>query len=805
MNNFENIPQELKALPQWVCFCYEGKDGRKTKVLKIPGLFNKNKKPVNASSTKPESWRPYQVTTEEYQKYAGIYDGIGFVLKPGGGYVFIDIDKCVNDNGRTSDNAQQVIDRFSNTYIEKSVSGKGYHILCKGCIDNYISPGRTGSKTGKTAIDGIKEIEVYQERRFLTFTGNTSSTSNNAIAESQVAIDWLFAAYPSLNKRKQKNDVQAELIRPCAELNLSDSELVERIRRSQQGGKFSMLYDYGDISSYANDDSRADAALAELLAWWTQDAEQIRRIMSASALTQREKWQKRKDYQDRTINEALSRARARGSGYNPQEYAKQKQEERYKELKKTVILADDDKLLQEVFYYELSDAGNAERVQSLKGTDWLYCSNTKSWYKWDGRRWQENDGSELTATAVNVFRLMKSMIAKLNFEDEKLEEAYMRFFTKSCNAPNITRTKAVLADLLNVDITTFDTHSFLLNTPDGTLNLMTGEKHPHNKAERITKITGCSASDSYHGSLWEKTLTEVLPDADTREYFQRFCGYCLSGDTSEEKFVIAYGGGGKGKGTLLETIAAAMGDYAVQTPVELLLKSKTGNGETPAAQLLNIRGKHLVLCSESGLGRKLDEAKIKWLTGGDTLTARGMYAKKPTTWQPTHKIIIQSNYLPHISDATDEGIGRRLIIIPFNADIAERDTTLKGRLRQQEELQHVMSWMLEGYQKWQSAGLPEESAEMKLVKDKFYADNDLLSQWFVECCDIGSGLEMPMKHGKESYNDWLTGGKTTNETVGLKVFSAGMESHGFCKVRKNTGYVFTGIALKNALTAKKCT
>lgn len=364
------------------------------------------------------------------------------------------------------------------------------------------------------------------------------------------------------------------------------------------------------------------------------------------------------------------------------------------------------------------------------------------------------------------------------------------------------RAKNILADLVNVNINQFDTHSMLVNMPDGTYNLQTGEKYPHRKEDYITMITGCSASSNYHGSLWEKTLNEIIPNADTREYFQRFCGYCLSGSTRAEKFIIAYGSGGKGKGTLLETIAAALGDYAIQIPVEILLKGKTSNGETPAAQLLSFKGKRLVLFSESGLGRKLDEAKIKWLTGGDTLNARGMYAKKPTTWKPTHKIIIQSNYLPHISDPTDDGIERRLIIVPFHADITERDTTLKDRLQQTEELQHVMAWLIEGFKKWQSADLGEPSAEMKAISSKFYADNDLLSQWFVECCDIGSGLEMPMKQGKECFNDWLTGGKSTQETTSLKVFSAGMESHGFVKKRKNSIYCFMGIALKNAFSEK---
>ncbi len=797
MVNTNNLPPDLRSLPQWVCWRYEErKNGKgekhKTKVLKIPSVFQ-NGYPSNASSTDPQTWRSFEIAVEAYQKYGSKYDGIGFVPKPEQGYVLIDIDDCISENGISS-NAQQILDRFSSTYAEKSVSGTGIHIICKGSIIDYVK--KTGSRTGQnTVIDGIKEIEVYWKGRFFTFTGDLVSSSN-VITSSQDAIDWLFAAYPALNKKARRKE-KPERKSPSTPVTLSDGEIIDKIRQSEKSGAlFRTLFDRGDISGYTNkktgdpnDHSAADMALMNMLPFWCGgDRETMRRIFSASALGQRDKWRDRTDYQNWTLDEALDSWD--GTCYDPAEYAKQKAVE---------ALADgaEEDFLKEVFFYESSDAGNAERVKSLYGDDWLYCGNIKSWFKWDGQRWHESDGSELTGSMVKTFRLMKAMAAKLEFEDDKTRDKYIAFFIKSCNARNIQNAKNIFADLVNTDAAMFDSNSNLLNMPNGSYDLLTGELHPHRREDLITQMTGGSASTDYHGSLWEKTLIEIIPDADTRETFQRFAGYCLSGDISEEKFIIAYGEGGKGKGTLLETISAAMGDYATQIPVEVILKGKTGNGEAPAAQLLNLRGKRLALCSESGLGRSMDEAKIKWLTGGDTLTARGMYAKKPTSWKPTHKIIIQSNYLPHIADAMDTGIQRRLQILPFHADIDRADTTLKGRLCQPEELRHVMAWLLEGYRKWQSAGLCDESAEMIAAKGKFYADNDLLSQWFAEECIIGSEYEMPMKYGKERYNEWLTGGRASTERVGLKEFSADMEAHGYVKKRKNYGgYFFMGIGLK---------
>ena len=803
MINTNNLPPEPTALPQWVCWRYEVRHGKKTKVLKIPTVF-KNGYPKNASSTDPQTWRSFADAVEAYQKHGNMYDGIGFVPKPEQGFVLIDIDNCISENGM-SRNAQQILAKFSNTYAEKSVSGTGIHIICKGSISEFIAEGKSGSRTGsKTAIDGIKEIEVYCKERFFTFTGALASRTN-AITENQTSIDWLFASYPSLNKKAKRKENAVKPAPSATPVSLSDAEIINKIRESRSSQLFSKLFDAGDTSGYINkktgddnDHSAADMALLVMLAFWCGgDKETMRRIFSASALGQREKWRDRTDYQDLSLDEAIKEWN--GKRYDPAEYAKQMREKDLEDLK---LQWDDhkEKEMQEIFFYETSDAGNAERVKALCGDDWLYCGNIKSWFAWDGQRWHESDGSELTGSMVKTFRLMKAMTAEMDFEDDKIRDKYIAFFIKSCNARNIQNAKNIFADLVNTDAAKFDSDSNLLNMPDGTYNLLTGELHPHRREDLITQMTGCTASTDYHGSLWEKTLIQIIPDADTRETFQRFAGYCLSGDISEEKFFVAYGQGGKGKGTLLETISAAMGDYATQIPVEVILKGKTGNGEAPAAQLLNLRGKRLALCSESGLGRSMDEAKIKWLTGGDTLTARGMYAKKPTSWKPTHKIIIQSNYLPHIADAMDTGIQRRLQILPFHADIDRADTTLKGRLCQPEELRHVMSWLLEGYRKWQSAGLCDESAEMLAAKGKFYADNDLLSQWFAEECIIGSEYEMPMKLGKEEYNQWLTGGRASTEKVGLKEFSADMEAHGYMKKRKNYGgYFFMGIGLKTTM------
>lgn len=776
-NKFENIPQVLKTCQCWVCWEYETRKGYRTKVLKNPVTGR------NASATAPGTWADFEVAVKALE--SGKFDGVGYVLRATDGLVFIDIDDCINKNGQISAAAQGILEKFGGTYAEKSVSRSGLHIICRGSIDKFVIGGKTGRNTGRAAITGIKKIEVYRDRRFFTFTGEQIS-DGNVIADCQAGIDWLFNKYLALNKIAERpaGDAASSRIDPVR----PDDEVLRLLEKSRSRELFEKLYVQGDVGRYGSH-SEADAALMMLLAsycggGYDEKRDQMIRIFSRSALYRGEA--KHAKYLEMTADAALEKWD--GVFIDPAKYA----------AEKTIAeLADDlpGTLVNEALLYPLTDAGNAERVKTLFGSDWLYLSNRREWLQWTGSRWQRNDGAGLTEIFIKTARLMKAAAQKTDFETEKIRAAYLNFFTKSENLPAVAKAKSILADLRTVDAILLDADENLLNMPDGTLNLQTGDTHSHERADLITKMTGCTAAADYNGSLWMQTLAQVLPDEGTREYFKRFMGYCLSGDVSEEKFLIAYGEGGRGKGTVLETIAAAMGDYATQLPVGVILKAKTSNGETPEAQLLNLRGARLALCSESGLGRKLDEAKVKWLTGGDTLTARALYARNPTSWKPSHKIVIQSNYLPHISDAMDGGIRRRLVIIPFTASIIEADTTLKKRLQRPENLRPVLGWLLDGYRKWQAGGLTDETEEMKRIKEKFYNDNDLLAQWIADTCETGPGYELPVKEGLRSFNSFAAGGRWAG-SVSLKEFSADMEKHGFAKKRKTSGMLFVGVRMK---------
>lgn len=296
---FDNIPPEMKAINNWVCWRYEERNGKETKIPYNP------KSGSMAKSNSPKTWVNYDDAVTAFS--GGSYDGIGFEFG-NSPFVGIDIDHCI-EGGVVNKEAQKIIDDFTG-YVELSPSGAGVHIIVKADIAD-----------GKGRRKG--NIETYPAGRFFTVTGNVIPGYKKISTEGK-ALQALIAIVDA--KTPLQELPQNPLIDPPEML---DSELINKIRQSGQGAKFEALYDRGDLSAYGGDDSAADQALMNILAWWTNgDMLAMERMFTSSALGKREKWANRQDYRDRTIQEAIRGMN--GNGYDPVKYKEQKQLDKMK-------------------------------------------------------------------------------------------------------------------------------------------------------------------------------------------------------------------------------------------------------------------------------------------------------------------------------------------------------------------------------------------------------------------------------------------------------------------------------------------
>ncbi len=396
--------------------------------------------------------------------------------------------------------------------------------------------------------------------------------------------------------------------------------------------------------------------------------------------------------------------------------------------------------------YNLTDLGNARRLVHRHGRNLRYCWLWRKWLVWDGKRWVKDDTGE-------VYRLAKETVSSIYQEAAAApnDEARKELGKHATRSEAGARIKEMV-DLARSDVPVMpdelDASPDLLNTESGTIDLRTGELREHRREDLITKIAPTTYRPDAAAPTWEAFLKRVLPGEDLRAFVQRAVGYSATGDTSEQCMFINHGGGANGKSTFQEAIAAALGDYAMRAPTEMLLAKRSDGVPNDVARL---KGARFVSASETEEGRRLAESRIKDLTGQDTITARFMKAEW-FDFAPTHKLWLSTNHKPEIR-GTDAAIWRRIRLVPWAVTIppAEQDKKLPIALRH--ELAGILAWVVRGCLQWRREGL-QAPDEVRKATGEYRAEMDVLAGFLVECCELDTGHWEYAKDLYECYKRW---------------------------------------------------
>ena len=257
------LPDELKAEDSWVLWKKKRRNGKVTKVA-----YQVDHR--QASSTDPTTWTTFAAAAAAFER-DGFFDGIGFVFHPESPYAGADIDDV------TEERARHWIDRFD-SYTERSPSGNGFHIICKAAV-----PKGTNRKEG----------ELYSSGRFFTMTGDV--VRDAPVRDAQDAADEFYEYLRRGDEPPAERTAQASPI-------LTDAEVVRLAENAKHGDEFSAVYRGG---GQFKSGSERDLSLASRIAFWTQDDEQIERIMRGSGCA-RDKWDRHRTYLRDTIAKALS-------------------------------------------------------------------------------------------------------------------------------------------------------------------------------------------------------------------------------------------------------------------------------------------------------------------------------------------------------------------------------------------------------------------------------------------------------------------------------------------------------------------
>lgn len=277
---------------------------------------------------------------------------------------------------------------------------------------------------------------------------------------------------------------------------------------------------------------------------------------------------------------------------------------------------------------------------------------------------------------------------------------------------------------------------------------------PHDRRHRITKIAKAAYDPETTCPTWLEFLDRVLPDVEVRGFIKRWFGYCLTGITSEQKLVFLYGGGRNGKSTMVDTIADIMADYGSTIPIETLTGSEQRKGSDATPDLVRLPGARFVRASEPEQGQKMKEALIKALTGGEAIMIRRMM-QEFVEIVPEFKLTISGNYKPEVRGA-DDGIWRRIMLVPFMEQIAadEVDPLLPQRLKAERD--GIMSWMVQGCLEWMEKGLQPPAVIAQATED-YRRDSDPMRLFLEMECEITGSAE-DFETGRdlgEAFNAWL--------------------------------------------------
>ena len=396
---------------------------------------------------------------------------------------------------------------------------------------------------------------------------------------------------------------------------------------------------------------------------------------------------------------------------------------------------------------EFGEIDVARRFAAAVAGQLAYDHDDRRWFIWTGALWQR-DPAGIAMERVKVF---------VESERERClrpaDQATLGKLKFSRAVEELARTDPRIA----THAALWDADGWVLGTPGGVVDLRTGAMRPGKPDDYISKQTLVApALPGTPAPKWEAFLADATRgDDEMRLFLQRWAGYCLTGDVSEEVLAFLYGSGGNGKGVFTGAIAAIMHSYAVAMPIEAFTAGGRQNAEYYRAQMAGAR---LVTASETESGRQWAEAQIKELTGNEAPVSARQPHGRVYTYRPQFKLQFVGNHAPSLKGRSP-AMERRLRIVPFDNEPTSPNHDLKAELVA--EYPAILRWMIDGCLDWQEGRLGTAAAIQAAGSD-YFERQDVFGRWLEERCTLDPTGTMRIKPGK-LFNDYRAWCHTNGE------------------------------------------
>jgi putative DNA primase/helicase len=439
-----------------------------------------------------------------------------------------------------------------------------------------------------------------------------------------------------------------------------------------------------------------------------------------------------------------------------------------------------------------TDLGNARRLVVRHGDNIRFVPEWRKWIIWDNTHWKADDDGAVPRLAKETVETMYAEAIKLNDDGRRTE---LLKHALRCQAAarleamvNLATTEAEVV----LSARQLDADPWSLGVQNGIVDLRTGQFRVACREDYLTKQAGIGFNQPAECPNWLEFLNTITGgDQQLMAYLQRAVGYTLTGSTQEEVLFVLYGTGNNGKSTWRETLHVLFGDYAMGADAGLLIERKTPGGATP--ELARLKGRRLVAINETSENDQLNEARVKFITSHDKITARNLY-QEFFDFDPTHKTFLTTNHKPIIR-GTDTGIWRRIHLLPFTVTIPPHKVEKDFRERRLlPELSGILNWAIEGLKTYLKERLSPPSAVRDATGD-YRQDMDVVAQWIDERCDFDPQALVPTGIAYADYERWAI--NEIGWALKKLTFRRGLTDRGFGKASGSGGQrLIRGLRLK---------
>ena len=404
--------------------------------------------------------------------------------------------------------------------------------------------------------------------------------------------------------------------------------------------------------------------------------------------------------------------------------------------------------------FQMNDRGSADLFATIFKNISRYNPTKKDWMYYDKTRWTaDTEGMRAKRNAKTLADVLVRYSVTASLPDDK-RQSYIKYAAGMMNYRNRNVMITDAKDLNFFENTELDKDDFLINCRNCVLDL--SEDQPkvleHNADLLLSKICNASYNPTADCTLWEKTVNEIMQgDTAKIKYLQKMSGRFLTGDTSEEEFYIFFGATTRnGKSTITEILLYLLGDYATTISPESLAIKANKDSRTASPDIAKLAGTRLVVASEPPRRMLFDSSLVKTLTGRDTVSARFLHENE-FQFKPKFKLILNSNYLPVISDKTVFS-SNRVKVVPFERHFTEKEQNKHLKEQLQQEIDGILNWCIQGLSSYRKEGLEPPTA-VQIATHEYSEDSDKIGKFISECLEK-SDQNLAAKDVYEKYAQW---------------------------------------------------